>query len=58
MPFMDAPPGGGLSSAISGGYGPVIRRLRSITNKTVNKEPAWRHRGSDLTTGYAPRWGN
>jgi hydrogenase small subunit len=58
MPFMDAPPGGGLSSAISGGYGPVIRRLRTITNKTVNKEPAWRHRGSDLTTGYAPRWGN
>src|SRR5579875_1028510 len=33
MPFMDAPPGGGLSSAISGTYGPVMRKLRGITNK-------------------------
>ena len=28
MPFMDAPPGGGVSSAIAGAYGPVIRKLR------------------------------
>ena len=34
MPFMDAPPGGGVSSAITGAYGPVIRKLRGITNKT------------------------
>jgi hydrogenase small subunit len=58
MPFMDAPPGGTVSSMISGTYGPVIRRLRSITNKTVNKEPSWRHKGEELTTGYTPRWGN
>ena len=30
---------GGLSSAPTGSYGPVIRRLRGITNTTVNKEP-------------------
>ena len=40
MPFMDAPPGGGVSSLISGVYGPMIRRLRGITNTTVNKEPS------------------
>jgi hydrogenase small subunit len=58
MPFMDAPPGGGVSSNLIGAYGKTIRRLRSITNTTVNKEPAWRHNRSELTTGYAPRWGN
>ena len=36
----------------------VIRRLRSITNTTVNKEPKWRHNRDELTTGYEPRWGN
>jgi hydrogenase small subunit len=58
MPFMDAPPGGGLSAAVSSAYGPMIRRLRSITNTTVSKEPSWRRRGSELTTGYAPQRGN
>jgi hydrogenase small subunit len=58
MPFMDAPPGGGVSSTISSSYGPFIRKLRSITNKTVNKEPKWRHNRPELTTGYQPRWGN
>jgi len=56
MPFMDQPPGGGLSSAISSTYGPLMRRLRGITNKTVNKEPKWRHNKTELTTGYEPRW--
>jgi hydrogenase small subunit len=28
--------------------------LRSITNVTINKEPKWRHRGTQLTTGYEP----
>jgi hydrogenase small subunit len=56
MPFMDEPPGAKLSSGIiSSTYGAVIRRLRSITNTTVNKEPKWRHPGSKLTTGYEPR---
>jgi hydrogenase small subunit len=58
MPFMDAPPGGGLSSAIQGVYGPMIRKLRGITNTTQNKEPKWRHNRAELTTGYEPRWGN
>jgi hydrogenase small subunit len=56
MPFMDEPPGGKLSSTVSGAYGGVIRKLRSITNHTVNQEPKWRHKGSELTTGYKPRW--
>jgi hydrogenase small subunit len=56
MPFMDAPPGGSVSSAALGLYGPVIRKLRSITNRTVNKEPKWRHNRDLLTSGYEPRW--
>jgi hydrogenase small subunit len=56
MPFMDEPPGGKISSAMSGGYGSMIRTLRSITNRTVNKETKWRHPGRQLTTGYKPRW--
>jgi hydrogenase small subunit len=58
MPFMDEPPGGTLSSTVLGTYGPMIRRLRSITNSTTNKEPRWRHNRGELTTGYQPRWGN
>jgi hydrogenase small subunit len=58
MPFMDAPPGGGVSSALTGVYGPMIRRLRGITNKTMNKETKWRHNRPELTTGYRPRWGD
>jgi hydrogenase small subunit len=57
MPFMDAPPGGGVSSGIIAPYGAVIRKLRTMTNRTLNKEPKWRHRGPELTTGYEPRWG-
>jgi hydrogenase small subunit len=56
MPFMDEPPGSKVSAAASGVYGNVIRKLRSITNTTVNKETKWRHKGSELTTGYRPRW--
>jgi hydrogenase small subunit len=56
MPFMDEPPGAKLSStAIGLFYGRAIRALRSMTNTTVNKEPKWRHTGSNLTTGYHPR---
>jgi hydrogenase small subunit len=36
----------------------MIRKLRGITNKTVNKETKWRHNRPELTTGYEPRWGN
>jgi hydrogenase small subunit len=52
MPFMDEPPGGSLSSGIIGLYGGMIRRLRGITNHTVNQEPKWRHPRAELTTGY------
>ncbi len=52
MPFMDEPPGGKVSSTLSGAYGTVIRRLRTFTAKTVDKEPKWRHTGRELTTGY------
>lgn len=56
MPFMDEPPGGAVSSLItSKTYGPLIRRLRSITNHTVNEEPKWRHNRPELTSGYQPR---
>jgi hydrogenase small subunit len=55
MPFMDEPPGARVSAGTIGIYGAAIRALRSITNNTVNKEPKWRHRGGQLTTGYHPR---
>lgn len=56
MPFMDAPPGGSVSSGLLSPYGPLIRKLRTITNRTVSKEPKWRHNRDELTTGYDPRW--
>jgi len=56
MPFMDAPPGSKVSTNTIGAYGAVIRKLRSMTNDTVNKETKWRHTGPELTTGYRPRW--
>jgi len=52
MPFMDEPPGGKFSTTAVMLYGEMITSLRSITNATVNKEPKWRHRGTELTTGY------
>ncbi len=54
MPFMDEPPGARVSTTSVGSYGKMIRSLREITNSTVNKEPKWRHRGMELTTGYIP----
>ena len=56
MPFMDEPPGGKLSTTASGLYGSVIRNLRHITGKTVDKEPKWRHKGKELTTGARRTW--
>jgi hydrogenase small subunit len=55
MPFMDEPPGARVSSTTISVYGGAIRALRSITNKTVNKEPKWRHPGNKLNTGYQPQ---
>lgn len=57
MPFMDEPPGAKLSSGIiSSSYGLLIRNLRKVTHSTADKEPSWRHKGRELTTGYQPRW--
>jgi hydrogenase small subunit len=56
MPFMDEPPGGSLSSALIRPYGAFIRRMRGITNMTVNKEPKWHHNREELTSGYDPHW--
>ncbi len=55
MPFMDEPPGAKVSSLMSGMLGGIVKSLRGITNRTLNKEPRWRHRRSELTTGYAPK---
>jgi hydrogenase small subunit len=56
MPFMDEPPGSKVSAGISGLYGGLVRGLRSITLKTVDQEPKWRHRGNELSTGYERQW--
>jgi len=56
MPFMDEPTGAKISSNLITVYGSVIRNLRKLTNDTDNKEPSWRHKGRELTTGYQPRW--
>jgi hydrogenase small subunit len=54
MPFMDEPPGGVLSSGLIRPYGALMRRLRRLTNNTLNEEPKWRHNRAELTTGYRP----
>jgi hydrogenase small subunit len=54
---MDEPPGAKLSSTvIENTYGRMIRSLRKLTLSTANKEPSWRHKGRELTTGYVGRW--
>jgi hydrogenase small subunit len=55
MPFMDEPPGSRVSTGVVGAYGRAVSALRSITNRTVNEEPRWRHPRAELTTGYHPR---
>ena len=52
MPFMDEPPGAKLSTTAIGVYGRPFATLRSYHQRTVNKEPKWRHPGPKLTTGY------
>jgi hydrogenase small subunit len=56
MPFMDAPPGSAVSTNIVGIWGGAVRVLRGITNRSVNKEPRWRHRRRELTTGYTSKY--
>jgi hydrogenase small subunit len=56
MPFMDEPPGATVSTGVSGLYGGIMRGLRGMTARTVDKEPKWRHRGKELATGYEKTW--
>ena len=54
MPFMDEPPGSRVSTRGSSLYGNLIRSLRGVTARTLDKEPKWRQPGTQLTTGYRP----
>jgi hydrogenase small subunit len=56
MPFMDAPPGSRISSTGSKMYGGVMRSLRKITERKADREPKWRAKGRELTTGYRASW--
>jgi hydrogenase small subunit len=56
MPFMDEPPGAKVSTGISNVLGSAIRTLRGFTEHTMDEEPKWRRRGSQLSTGYRPTW--
>jgi hydrogenase small subunit len=56
MPFMDEPPGSKVSSRGSALYGMAVRRLRGITAKTLDKEPSWRTKGTELKSGYTRNW--
>lgn len=56
LPFLDEPPGGKLSSAISKTYGSAMRRMREFTMLSLDDEPAWRRRGSELLSGHRPTW--
>jgi hydrogenase small subunit len=56
MPFMDEPPGSKVSTTASSLYGTVIKTLRGFTAKTLDDEPKWRVKGSELLTGYKKTW--
>jgi hydrogenase small subunit len=53
---MDEPPGGKLSTTAVAPYGAAIRTLRSITTRTLDKEPKWRRPGRELVTGAKRTW--
>jgi hydrogenase small subunit len=44
MPFMNQPPGSLLSASAVQTYGKAIHALRTFTQASLNKEPAWRRR--------------
>jgi hydrogenase small subunit len=52
MPFLSQPPGSLLSAHAITNYGRAIRALRRFTQASFNKEPSWRRKSSELTTGY------
>jgi hydrogenase small subunit len=58
MPFMDEDVWGGVAANVERfTLGPVVRffRTRHIKNK-YDKEPEWRRRGRELTSGYSKTW--
>jgi hydrogenase small subunit len=48
MPFMDQPPGSLLSSAAVMTYGRAINALRRFTRASMNREPSWRARRTEM----------
>jgi hydrogenase small subunit len=54
MPFMQEPPGAIMSSAAILMYGRTVRALRNFTKSSLDREPVWRNRKPELTTGYQP----
>jgi hydrogenase small subunit len=58
MPFMEPNPLGLLGArGARFTYGPFLRRLRqSAIRRHYDREPSWRARSTELTTGYQPRW--
>jgi hydrogenase small subunit len=58
MPFMQEARNGRISSDVARfTYGPVLRNLRALSIKrTYDREPEWRKRGRQLTSGYEKRW--
>src|SRR4029450_81480 len=56
MPFMDEPPGAKGSTRLDTILATAIRTLRGFTEHTMDMEPKWRRRGSELRTGYRPNW--
>jgi hydrogenase small subunit len=56
MPFMEEPSGATLSSRGITPYGATVRKLRSLTVDTLEREPRWRARGDELTSGFEKTW--
>jgi hydrogenase small subunit len=58
MPFMEEDFKGMISSNVAKfTYGPMLRWARNQSVKRqYDKEPTWRERGSQLTSGYQKRW--
>ena len=57
MPFMDEDAWGSRAATFTGlVYGPLVRRFRHKNIKEkYDKEPEWRQKGKQLSTGYNPR---
>ena len=58
MPFMDTPSGELGPPSEDRLYRNLVRTLRGIAVHNVEQEPDWRRRGSGLTSGHRPTWGD